>query len=300
MKTYIQYLFVLLSGFSFAQQKDTTKQKTPAFIVKMTHGMIGESRFDFTKSEWDRLTQGFQFGDSLLGNPNTYPPSDGEGTYSSSSSAYLMFSFALINNPEKQAGKRYRTTTTFHLGYGPTLRAERHWVNEDRKVIDTLISSQTGNQYFVTQNRRQDLTKTYQAQSILFGIGQHFSTNPNRIFQFETGVDLLCYVSILSNVNVTYIDANYIEGIPTGDPNTGYPGPNSYKEERGNFGGKTLAGLIMRMPLDFSFRLSKKNSVAGRMRLGMELNPGLATQFSSGLITTNFNMSGGMNFRFQF
>ncbi len=300
MKTYIQYLFVLLSGFSFAQQKDTTKQKTPAFIIKITQGMIGENKFDFTKAEWDRLTQGFEFEDSILTSPNTYPPSDGEGTYTSSSSSYFMVSFALINNPEKQAGKRYRTTTTFHLGYGPSLRAERNWVNEDRKVIDTLTSSQTGNQYFVTQNRRKDLSKTYNAQSILFGIGQHFSTNPNRVFQFETGIDLLGYVSIMSDVSVSYSDAYYIEGVPAGTTNPGYPEPVSQVVERREYKGKTLAGLIMRMPLDISFRLSKKNSVAGRMRLGAELNPGFATQFSQGLITTNFNMSGGVNFRFQF
>lgn len=262
--------------------------------------MIGDNKFDFTKAEWDRLTPGFQFGDSMLMNPNTYPPSDGEGTYTSSSSAYFMFSFALINNPEKQAGKRYRTTTTFHLGYGPSLRAERSWVNENRKVIDTLTSSQTGNQYFVTENRRKDLSKTYDAQSIIFGIGQHFSTNPNRVFQFETGIDLLGYVSIMSNVHVSYTDAYYIEGVPPGSFNPGYPEPVSQVEERREYKGKTLAGLIMRMPLDFSFKLSKKSPVASRMRLGAELNPGFATQFSEGLITTNFNMSGGVNFRFQF
>lgn len=300
MKTYIQYLFVLLSGFSFAQQKDSTRQKAPAFIIKMTHGMINESKFDFTKAEWDRLTPGFQLGDSLLANPSTFPPSDGEGTYSSSSSAYFMVSFALINNPEKQAGKRYRTTTTFNLGYGPSLRAERNWTNENRKVIDTLTSSQTGNQYFITENRRQSLSKTYTAQSMIFGIGQHFSTNPERIFQFETGIDLLCYVSILSEVNVSYTDATYIEGAPDGSLYPGYQEPIMQQEESRGYNGKTLAGLIMRMPLDFSFKLSRKSPVASRMRLGAELNPGMATQFSGGLITSNFNISGGVNFRFQF
>lgn len=299
MKTSIQYLFVLLSGFSFAQQKDSTGQKTPSFIIKMTHGMISENRFDFTKSEWERLTPGFQFGDSMLADPSTYPPSDGEGTYSSSSSTYFMLSFALINNPEKQAGKRYRTTTTFHLGYGPSLRAERNWVNENRKVIDTLTSSQTGNQYYVTENRRRDLSKTYNAESIIFGVGQHFSTNPDRVFQFETGIDLLCYVSILSEINVSYIDAYYIEGLPDNGWDPGYQEPIMQQEESRGYKGKTVAGFIMRMPLDFSFKLSKKSPIASRMRLGMELNPGLAMQSNQGLITSNFNISGGMNFRFQ-
>lgn len=300
MKTYIQYLFVLLSGFSFGQQKDSIRQKTPAFIIKMTHGMISENKFDFTKSEWDRLTPGFQFGDSMLADPSTYVLSDGQGTYSSSSSSYFMVSFALINNPEKQAGKRYRTTTTFHLGYGPSLRAERNWVNENRKVIDTLTSSQTGQQYYVTENRRRDFSKTYNAQSILFGVGQHFSTNPNRVFQFETGVDLLCYVSILSEINVSYIEGYYIEGLPDGVWDPGYQEPIMGQQEARGYKGETLAGLIMRMPLDFSFKLSKRSPVASRMRLGMELNPGLAMQFSQGLVTSNFNISGGMNFRFVF
>ncbi|MNU81489.1 hypothetical protein D3C71_711490 [compost metagenome] len=296
MKTYIQYLFVLLSGFSFAQQKDSTRQKPPAFIIKFTHGMNNSSEFGFTHSEWGKMTPDFQVPDSLSPGGLGYFPNNIENVSSFSSDSYYMLSFSLINNKEKQAGKKYRTTTTFHLGYGPQLKASKRWIHEDRQIIDTLTSSQTGTSYYVTGNRRQDLIKTYRAQSIVFGVGQHFSTNPDRIFQFETGVDLLCFMSIVSEVKLAYVDTYAVENAPA---NYGYQYPVLNDPIHKNYGGKFTAGMIMRVPLDFSFKLSRKNPVMSRMRIGAELNPGMAMHFSRTLITSNFNVSGGINFRFQ-
>ncbi len=297
MKTYIQYLFVLLSGFSFAQQKDSVRQKVPAFIIKFTHGMNNSSEFDFSNSDWERMTPDFQVSDSLIpsGLGNYIDGTD--NIHSVTNDSYYMLSFSLINNKEKQAGKKYRTTTTFHLGYGPQLRSDKRWYHEERKVIDTLTSSQNGNSYYVTANRRQDLVKTYRSQSIVFGVGQHFSTNPDRIFQFETGVDLLCFMSIVSEVKLAFVDTYTVENVPDG---YGYQYPVLNDPVHRNYDGKFAAGMIMRIPLDMSFKLSRKNPVLSNMRLGAELNPGVTMHFNQSLITSNFNISGGVNFRYQF
>ena len=299
MRINIVLLSVLISGIGFSQQRDSLKTKTPRFIVKMTHGMTNSNQFDFTNSEWDRMTPGFQIPDSLkairVGDFN-------DNIHSFTNDSYYMFSFSFINGKDKQAGRKFQATTTIHLGYGPELRASKYWYHENKQIIDTLTSNQNGQEYYVTGNRNQTIGKTYHSRTVAFGVGQHIATNPSRIFQFETGLDLLCLVSVASKVRASYMDTYAVEGLPDNNNLGNYPytisDPNSNRVE--TFSGNITAGLIMRIPLEMSFKLSKKNPVLNRMRIGGELNPGLAMQFTKGKTSNDFSMSGGMNFRFAF
>ena len=299
MKTCIALMLVLITGIGFSQQRDSVKTKSPRFIIKMTHGMTNSNEFDFTNSEWDRMTPGFDVPDSLKsGVPNPY--NLGGGLYTTSANQYYMFSFSLINGAAKQAGRKFLATTTFHLGYGPELKAEKLWYHEDRQLIDTLTSNQNGQEFYVYGNRNQTLVKRYTSRSVVFGIGEHIATNPNRVFQFETGLDLLCVLSVMSEVKASYIDNYTIEGTPWNGGGFGYQQPVLNETRAETFSGNFTAGLIMRVPLEMSFKLSRKNPVLSRMRIGGEMNPGLGMHFTKGKINNNFSFSGGMNFRFAF
>ena len=108
-------------------------------------------------------------------------------------------------------------------------------------------------------------------------------------------------LSVASEVRASYIDVYNIEGLPNGSENSaGYPSPVTEENKAETFSGNFTAGLIMRVPLEMSFKLSKKGPVASRMRIGAELNPGLAMLFTNGKTNNDFNLSGGMNFRFAF
>ncbi len=297
MKTCIALLSILITGIGFSQQKDSVRSN-PRFIIKMTHGMTTSNQFDFTNSEWGRMTPGFEIPDSLksgIGGTNY----DSHEINTISSSQYYMFSFSLINGADKQAGRKFLATTTFHLGYGPELNARKTWYHEDRQVIDTLTSNQNGQEFYIYGNRNQLIAKTYNSRSIAFGIGEHIATNPNRVFQFETGLDVLCLLSIVSEVNASYMDNYFVEGVPW-DNGYGYQQPVLNETRAETFSGTLTAGLIMRVPLEMSFKLSRKNPVLSRMRIGGELNPGLGMQFTKGLVSSSVNVSGGMNFRFAF
>lgn len=298
MKTSIALLSLLVTGIGFSQQKDSIMTKYPRFIVKMTHGMTNSSEFDFTNAEWQRMTPGFDIPDSLTTGLNGIDYNS--DLHSTSSNQYYMFSFSLINGANKQAGRKFLATTTFHLGYGPELSAKKYWYHENEQVIDTLTSNQTGQEYYVYGNRNQTISKSYRSRSIVFGIGQHIATNPDRLFQFETGVDVLCMISVMSEVRASYLDSYFVEGMPSEGSGYVYQQPILGDPRAESFLGNTVAGLIMRVPLDMSFKLSKKSPVASRMRIGWELNPGLAMQFTKGKISNNFSISGGMNFRFAF
>lgn len=298
MKTCIALLSVMITGIGFSQQTDSLKTKNPRFIVKMTHGMANSVDFDFTRSQWDKMTPGFDIPDSLTTGFNGVDFNN--QIYTTSSNQYYMFSFSLINGAAKQPGRKFLATTTFQLGYGPELRAENQWYHENRQIIDTLTSSQNGQAYYVYGNRNQTITKRYTSRTIVFGVGEHIATNPNRLFQFETGFDLLCMLSIASEVMASYSDTYLIEGLPDNTQGYNYPQPLLNETRAQTFSSKLTSGVIMRVPLEISFKLSRTSPVASRMRIGAELNPGLATVFAGGLITTNFNLTGGMNFRFAF
>ena len=302
MKTCIALLAVLTTGIGFSQQKDSlTKVRTPRFVVKMTHGMTNQVDFDFTNAQWEKMTPGYQIPDSLK--PSEMGMIYGNDLHTYSSNSYYMFSFSFINGKNKQAGKKFLSTTSIHLGYGPEFAARKNWYHENIQVIDTLTSNQTGQEFYVTGNRSQTISKTYRSQTVAFGVGQHIATNPARIFQFETGVDVLCLLSVASKVRASYVDTYTIDGLPQSFQG-GYPipvtSPSTYESSQETFANKFTMGVIMRVPLEMSFKLSRKSPVASRMRIGAELNPGLATVFTGGLITSKFNVSGGMNFRFAF
>lgn len=300
MKTYIALFSVLVSGISFSQLKDSVKSYTPRFIVKMTHGMINENSLEFTSSEWERMTPGFEIPDSLKSSSDGVDYNNGD-LYSVSSNQYYMFSFSFINGKDKQAGRKFLATTNIHIGYGPEVNAKKYWYHENKQVIDTLTSSQNGQEFYITGNRNQTIAKTYHATTLAIGLGQHIATNPERVFQFETGLDVLCLLSIASEVTASYIDNYSLEGVPwDGSNGYGYQTPVLNETRYETFNGNFTAGLIMRVPLEMSFKLSKKSPIASRMRIGWELNPGLAMQFANGRVSNNFSMSGGMNFRFAF
>lgn len=301
MKVSIALLSFLIAGIGFSQQMDSVKTKNSRFVIKMTHGMINGNEFEFTNSEWQRMTPGFDIPDSLKVHP--YGDDFNYNLHTTSANQYYMFSFSLINGANKQAGRRFMATTSFHLGYGPELVAEKHWYHEDRQVIDTLTSSQNGQEFYIYGNRNQTIAKRYRSKSIVFGIGEHIATNPERIFQFETGLDVLCVLSIASEVRASYTDNYQLEGIPldqSGGGGSSYLQPALNDPRAESFSGYMTAGLIVRVPLEMSFKLSKKNPVLSRMRIGGELNPGLGVQFTKGKTSNGFSFSGGMNFRFLF
>lgn len=298
MKTCIHYLLILLSCPAFAQQKDSVRPKIPFFIVKFSNGVnniTGANRFH---SDWNRITPGFSVPDSFSETHFASHPREKDRVAAFVNDFYYLLSFSFINNPEKQVGKKYRSMTTVHLGYGPQFRESKRWVRDDAQIIDTLTSSQNGNSFEVWRNRRQELVQSYRSQSVFLGIGEHFSTDLGRIVQFETGVDMLYVMRFLSEIGVRYSDKYVLTNAPEGYVYNGQQpvtNPSS-----GKYRSKLASGMIIRVPLDLSFRLCQKDPVWSRMRIGAEVNPGVVVSFNDRLMTAALNVSGGINFRFQF
>ncbi|WP_341904386.1 hypothetical protein [Fluviicola taffensis] len=295
MKISFLFSIFLISIAGFAQKNDSIKSKRfPAYIIKSSLGIHSNNNLTFTNAEWERRTPGVSVPDSFQVNSN------GEDHFNADPyKLYWMHSISLIQNKEKQAGRNYRFTTLFHLGIGPEIRADKYWFHENREVLDTLISLQTGDPYYVMGNRRQDIQKSYRSKSTMLGFGEHFATNPESIFQFETGVDVFAMFN--SSITESYVKDSYIiEGVTSGSYNSLSPQPVLNEPQSISHKGRTLYGILLRLPLELSVPLSYKNPVLKRMRLGVELNIGVTMYFTKG--KTNFLAGGnsGVNFRYEF
>lgn len=293
MKFQIFFLASLISVCAFAQEQEAKAPAAPAFILKGTFGMIANARLSFTDSEWQRMTPDLAVPESFQVNPN------GTDYFKKAiENDYWMLSFSFVNHQYKAVEKKYRFTTTIHVGLGPESIANKYWFRENRQVIDTLYSNQSGNVYPVIGNRRQDLQKSYRIKSQMIGIGQHFATNPEGILQFETGLDVF-FAYATANVMSYSNDRYLIEGA---DPATyNYQAPADLAgAQTAEHKAKTTRGLIIRIPLEISIPLSRKNAVLKRMRLGCELNTGLTIWFTKGKTNYSLYSNSGLNFRYEF
>lgn len=295
MKAYISCFFIILSGIGLAQQKDTTKSKPLAYIIKGSVGGISANKIAFTDAQWERMTPGFQIPDSFSVNPN------GNNQFvSNPDDSYSRFSFSFINNKDRMEGKRYRFMTTIHFGGGPEAQVSNYWYHENRTVIDTLFSNQTGSPYYVFGNRRQDIQKYYKVKSFMVGVGERFALRPDRIFQFETGLDVFFLIASSSQVKSSLTESYRIEGVNENAYNSPVPSPALNSPQISEYSAKTAKGLIVSIPLDISFALSKSKPFWKRVRLGLEANYGIGFQFTKGKTSYNESRSWAFNLRYEF
>lgn len=289
MKAFIPCLFLLIYGIGFSQEKDTS-ESTPAFILKISTGFVGANKLAFTDQEWERIAPGIPVQSSFTVNLSGFDSLDGDYN-----DTYALLSFSFLNNKEKQALKNYRTTTSIHLGMGPEVRASAYWEHEDKQIIDTLTSSQTGLSSYVIGNRRQDIQKTYRSKTLMLGLGQHILTNPDKIVQFETGLDVFLLLATKSRIKSYYTDRYIVEG----GTESHYMKPALNPDLAVKDKSRMIPGLFVRVPLEISFKLSHEGKWKN-FRFGLFVDPGLGMEFTKGKVSSNFNVSTGLNFKYQF
>jgi hypothetical protein len=295
MKAFIPCLFLLITIVSFSQKQDSIKPRTISYVFKASTGIVSPNKIAFSDEGWDKLTPGLSVPDSFRVNPNG---TDYLGTKVDDD--YNMFSFSFIHNKEKWADKNFRFSTTIHFGYGPEAQVSKYWIHEDRAIIDTLTSGQTGNPYYVIGNKRQEIQKYYQVKSTMIGVGEHFALRPDRIFQFETGLDVYFLFSKPSAVKSHTRESYIIEGVYPEVYQAPTLPPALTPEQTTEYPVKMAKGLLVSVPLDISFALSKKNQFFKRVRLGLEMTHGIAFQFTPGKTSYNYSRSGAISLRYEF
>lgn len=270
-----------ISFSSFSQSNLDSEQPIKRFTMKLSFGQSVDSKLSLSNNDWRNLKNSIPVADSF----NTQLNNDnGIG-----STGWLSGTFSVRLN--KNTSDKFTLNAGFNFGLGPDITSNSRWIYTKSTPYDTLISSQTGTQYYVDDARKVSIDKVYRSKSILLGAEFTVSTNPNRIFMFQTGLRLNALIGVSSKLRTNYTDES---GLSFNSINNVI----DYTSTEQNT--TSFNGFVFQVPLDISFRLSKKKNVAKDMRLGFELNPGVSLINNKSFAISNFYYSGGLNFRYSF
>ena len=293
MKKYLFGITLLTTTLSFGQN-DSLKNLTPRFEAKLTVGGTSSVNFYQSVDNWNKTTPMYVVPDSFsLSNENM-------NFFTMGANTGLMLSFSIVNNYNKK--QRLCSKTTFHFGFGPQISAFQKWNHKTVKTIDTLVSSVSGNSYYINEVRENVYQKRYTSSSIVLGIGQRISTSPNKIFRFETGIDIMYFTSFNSTYGIVWGENVSLENT-LNSPTLGshYPQQESGTYTGTSVQGHNVSGMIIRLPLDFSFKLGHKVNILKDMRLGWEFDPGVNFLFTKGrTLSNNYNFLTAINLRYHF
>lgn len=284
-----KFLFILVTiPFTIYAQEETTPKRK--IYLGLSNGLWFNTNYDLSNNDWKKMLPDWTYFDSV---DNSY----GDMNYRSfGANQSNVLSIDFIH--PKLSGENFEVSTSIHIGHGQNVSAYESKFKENRTPIDTLISQQTGQAYYVNQLELVNEHRSYNAQFLLIGFGEHFATNPKRRFQFRTGIEAMASLSYKSEVTATYSRDYSYEGFQDYN-NPSVQLPENFRVTE-NTSTNMLTGMVMRVPLDINLCLSQKENFFNRVRVGLEFNPGLAMIFREGSVRSNFTAQLATNLKIRF
>lgn len=268
----------------FGQKQDSIIK--PRFILKLAHGVSSGQNFALAKSYWNShfTTIPLPASDSSFHFNGTYG-------FNLNGAVYVSADF-----PLKNFGKKGGLMIRASVGMGPKVMFNQYSSYEYREgILDTLHSSLTNTETYVTQLKTENYSINSSYQTFQFGTGITYSTNLDRLFAFQTGLLAhygIGFVNELQANKYTFYTAENGGYIDYGS----YMPANDPKDERVQLN-KTLHNVVLQMPFELSMRLGKKPNFASKMRIGLEMNPGVNMTFFDGISRYSFAFSHYLSIR---
>ena len=158
-----------------------------------------------------------------------------------------------------------------------------NYQSKDVYRIDTLVSQQTGEQYYIDSTRVRTLDYEHFAQMFNLHFDYLIYLNPGNKLTFYTGVGAQLGISLSNTVTSKYyeydgFDSDYIAYYDKKKDQDYYK--NNYKEEGNNYVSNTktlspMTNINAHALLGLNYRLSKRNRFLSHIHLFHELNLGL-------------------------
>jgi hypothetical protein len=191
-------------------------------------------------------------------------------------------------NPEFRVGISYQRASLLNLNF----------VRTDQFRIDTLRSSQTGEEYYVDSIRNQDYSLGYIQQQVMVDGDVTISTNPDRRWKFYTGIGVSLGLSVSPRTEVNYDSWSYVED---GLSDNYRKSSNDYEGSSEEFANKTGFFGRVYIPLGVDFRIGKRKESLKKYHLFIESRQSLNFQtifeLSSQVTTSSV---GGFGLRYDF
>ena len=191
-------------------------------------------------------------------------------------------------NPEVRVGISYQKAGLLNLNFN----------RRDEFRIDTLRSSQTGEEYYVDSIQNQSYSLSYIQQQVMVDGDVTISTNPEKRWKFYTGIGVSLGLSVSPRTEVSYNSWSYVENQLFNNDRELSSNNDDRSEE---FANKTGFFGRVYIPLGVDFRIGKRKESLKKYHLFIEsrqsLNFQTISELSSQVTTSSV---GGFGLRYDF
>ena len=255
-------LFVSVSTFSQELPKEKSKKITISEF-HLQNGFLMNSMIRGSLNDFNTLAP----SSSLLKNDfSDYNESYEMGRMTNTYHAfYLGLRF---NNQEKN---NFLDNPVLRLGfnYASSNSLSAHYSQEIRTPYDTLISSQTGQSFYVDSVHLKNYHMGQKMDQLRIDAALIFQTNQDLRFSFFAGIGISAGMSLKSEIEINYDESNTIESL--GEINSeSYDSNDDYSSKREIYTTKNIAGATAYVPFGINLRLGKKREFWKHVNLYME------------------------------
>lgn len=302
MKKIIIPLTLFSAFHSSAQEAEPADRK---IIFKLETAFVTEKSFQLSDETWNKSLGDFAPDSLSTYNYNNY------GSILKNTASVNTISLDFTYRNKFLDSKNIQASFGFILGYGGGSYMQDSYQRRTSTPYDTLVSQQTGTQYPFERTNYETYYRRYTSKDILIGIGNHYSTNTNKIVSFSTGIELVYALSVSSKMFGSYISDQVIEQEGTSNQyspyyyqyyNSGLHDPNNPNVYYGTLDSKITKGPTMhsfygRIPLEISFRLGVKDNYWGKSRIGASITPSITYSVMDKNSGTQYSNWMGLNYR---
>ena len=167
---------LLLTTFSSTINAQETGPKNRNIELALQTGFGDFYSVGLSDETWNNYTPGFVV-------PDDSSQQNGYQMYSGtlfSVTSYVLGSVHVSYRNAMLDAKKIRSSFGLTFGSGVGYRTEQSWTKSETFTIDTLTSSQTGQQYAVDSTHQRTVGRSYEANDFMIGLSHFFQTNPAR------------------------------------------------------------------------------------------------------------------------
>jgi len=198
------------------------------------------------------------------------------------------------NNDEK----RFRQELHFGFVYNSITISSLSAYKENRFRVDTLRSSQTGNQFFVDSISIESYGADYDQDQLMLSSTYIISGKGENRLKFYTGIGIAAGISVSASTNVYYSKNSYIDSEFEGRTSNGND-DFLFRSERFTNANSFLARVYL--PIGLDFKLSKRSENWNKCHILLETQPNLTYSTIPELKSTiNTGNLSSLGFRYDF
>ncbi|MES2555140.1 MAG: hypothetical protein V4604_03265 [Bacteroidota bacterium] len=261
---------LLLAAISSNTYSQGTEPNNRIVEIAISTGFANPYSAGISDETWNKYTPDFVIpADSLNFQQNSYSMySFSEPATILATNSYVLGSVHVSYRNAFLDAKKIRSSLGIVFGSGIGYESNQNWTRTEIITIDTLTSSQTGQQYTVDSTHYQTIGRSYSANEFMFGVSHFFQTDPLRRFSLYVGVSANVGFSVNSRL-YTY-ESNW----STVDPSL-----ESTNQGENELDQKEIAdapkshSVALQIPLELSFRPWKNGKTLQGLAFGITVRP---------------------------